>query len=102
MSRLEQSEEIDDGKLQRIAEILGVTAEIIKNFSEEAAINFIADTINNHDQSVLYSPTFNPIDKLLELFDENKNLYERMLETERSKNRLLEDLVKSYQAGKAE
>ena len=39
VSRMEQSEGIHEGKLGRIAEILGVSAEMIKNFNEEAVFN---------------------------------------------------------------
>lgn len=99
VSRLEQSAEIDRDKLERIAELLEVTPEMIENFNEDAAINIIANTVNNHDQSamIFYNPMFNPIEKLLELFEANKSLYERMLETERSKNKLLEEMVISLQ-----
>lgn len=65
--------------------------EGIKNFSEEAVFNIIGNTVNNHDNGSLfnYFPTFNPIDKLVELFEENKKLYERLLESEREKVELL-------------
>ncbi|WP_144603932.1 helix-turn-helix domain-containing protein [Algoriphagus algorifonticola] len=97
ISRMEQSEDIDDEKLNRIAEVLGVSTELIRNFNEEAAVNIISNAF--HDNStlngLLFNPSFNPVDKLIELFEENKNLYERMLETERSKIKLLEDQLKS-------
>lgn len=71
ISKIEQSETIDDDKLERIAEALEITADAIKNFNEEAAVNIIANTVNNHDNSSLvnYYPTFNPIDKIVELYD---------------------------------
>jgi len=92
ISKIEQSETISDDKLEQIAIALGVSVDAIRNFSEDAAVNIIANTVNNHDQaaSVFYNPTFNPIDKLLELFEENKKLYERLLESERQKNELLQ------------
>jgi hypothetical protein len=34
---------------------------------------------------------FNPIEKLVELFEENKNLYERLLASEKEKVDLLKD-----------
>ena len=39
-------------------------------------------------------PTFNPIDKLVELFEENKNLYERLLKSEQEKVDLLKQQIK--------
>jgi transcriptional regulator with XRE-family HTH domain len=96
LSKIEQSEKVDDDKLKLIADALNVTPETIRNFNEDGPVNIIANTVNTHDQSALifYNPTFNPIDKLLEIFDENKKLYERLLQSEREKNELLENLLK--------
>lgn len=84
VSRIESSETIEDELLEKVAKVLGLPAEAIKNFSEEAVINIIANTVNNHDQSasVFYNPTFNPIDKVVEL-------YERLLQSEREKIEIL-------------
>lgn len=84
VSLLEQKADIDDRMLERIAGILKVPADAIKNFSEEATVNYI-NTF--HDQSInngavgssLYHCSFNPIDKIVEL-------YERLLQAEKEKN----------------
>ena len=96
LSKIEKSEQVDDDKLKAIADGLGVSVETIKNFNEEGPVNIIANTVNTHDQSasIFYNPTFNPIDKLVEVFDENKKLYERLLASERQKVELLESLLK--------
>jgi transcriptional regulator with XRE-family HTH domain len=96
ISKMEQSQKISEEKLEEIAKALGVTADAIKNFNEDAAVNIIANTVNNHDQaaSVFYNPTFNPIDKLVQLFEENKQLYERLLKSEREKVDWLEAQLK--------
>lgn len=88
VSQLEQKEVLERAALQKVAKVLGVSEEVIENFNDEAAINIIANTINNHDQSsvVNYYPTFNPIDKIVEL-------YERMLTMEKEKNELLQKLL---------
>jgi hypothetical protein len=77
--------------LEKIANILGFTPEAIKNFSEEAVFNIIGNTVNNHDQAAFFNfnPTFNPIDKLVELFEENKKFYERLLASKQQKVELL-------------
>jgi hypothetical protein len=51
--------------------------EAITELEQGTAINII----NAHDnQSIVnYNPTFNPIDKVVELYDEKIALYERML-----------------------
>ena len=90
VSIIENSETIDDEKLQAIAEVLGVTAEAIKNFSEEAVLNIIGNTY--HDNGIVnagtnYNCTFNPLDKVVEL-------YERLVQAEKDKIEYLEKLLK--------
>ena len=95
ISNIEGSESVDDEKLKAIAEALGIPAEVIKNFSEEAVFNIIGNTYNDDSSSIKnYNCTFNPLDKLLEAFEENKKLYERLVEAEREKVALLEKLLK--------
>lgn len=98
VSNIEGSETVDEDKLQAIAEVLGVSVEAIKNYSDEAVFNIISNTFHNtsSDSSTLiassmnYQPTFNPFDKLLEAHEENKKLYERLVQAEREKNEYLE------------
>ncbi|KUJ60990.1 transcriptional regulator [Flavobacteriaceae bacterium CRH] len=96
ISAIENSETIEDGKLTEIAKALGVTVEAIKNFSEEAVLNIIGNTYN--DSNVIngnaYSCNFNPLDKLIESYDENKKLYERLVQAEKDKVEYLEKLLK--------
>ena len=70
VSKIEQSEKIEEDKLEQIAEVLGVTKEAIEKYSDEAVFNNIQ---NNYDGSVIHGGptinhqcTFNPLDKLLE------------------------------------
>jgi transcriptional regulator with XRE-family HTH domain len=93
ISIIEGSESVDDEKLKAIAQALGVPAEMIKNFSEEAVFNIIGNTYDNGSISVNHSCTFNPLDKLLEAFEENKKLYERLVEAEKEKVAFLEKLL---------
>ena len=95
ISQLEQKEALDADMLERIAKVLKVPVEAIKNFDEQAAINIRSNTFNNnsHDSSSFYSsalnyqPTFNPIDKVVEL-------YERMLKDKNEMIDRLEALLK--------
>ena len=41
-----------------------------------------------------YNPTFNPIDKVIELYNEKNALYERMLKEKDSVIELLKEIVK--------
>lgn len=92
-SKLEQKEQIDDKILDKIAEALQIPVEALKNMTDEAAVNIVANTFNSHDTSTLtaasisYYPTFNPIDKVVEL-------YERMLKTEQEKVSLLQEALR--------
>jgi transcriptional regulator with XRE-family HTH domain len=96
VSLLEAKEVIEDSIIEQVAQILKVPAEAIRNFNEEAIFNIIGNTVNNHDQAAFfnYYPTFNPIDKLVELFEENKKLYRELLESEREKVALLKNINK--------
>jgi len=70
ISQLEQKELIDDPLLEQIAKLLKVPVEAIKNFDEEAAINVIGNSYHDNSTSnVNYHCTFNPIDKIIELYE---------------------------------
>ncbi|MBT2619348.1 MULTISPECIES: helix-turn-helix domain-containing protein [Chryseobacterium] len=81
ISLLEQKETVESDILEHVAKILKIPTEAIENFDEEQAVNIIASTINNHDQSAViqYNPTFYPIDQIIKLHEEKIELYERML-----------------------
>lgn len=85
ISLLEQKESIDPAILKDVARVLNIPVEAIRNYSEDQTMNIISNTFR--DQSgfcnSIYNPTFNPIDKVVEL-------YERLLQVEREKNELLQ------------
>tara|TARA_Y100001001_G_C7957857_1_gene291383 strand:- start:799 stop:1179 length:381 start_codon:yes stop_codon:yes gene_type:complete len=90
VSKLEQSETIEPNKLEEVAKVLGVSPEAIENYSDEAVFNNIQ---NNYDGSVVHSGptvnyecTFNPLDKVVEL-------YERLVQAEKDKVEYLEKLL---------
>jgi transcriptional regulator with XRE-family HTH domain len=99
ISAIENSETVEEERLIEVAKALGVTVEAIKNFSEEGMINYF-NTFNDSTLNGIinagtnYNCTFNPLDKLMESVEENKKLYERMLQTEKEKNEYLEKLLK--------
>jgi transcriptional regulator with XRE-family HTH domain len=95
VSLLEQKEVIEQDILDQIARILKVPSDAIKNFDEEQAINIISNTFHDTNGLVNYNPTFNinPIDKWIEALEENKKLYERLLQAEQEKNQLLQRLL---------
>jgi transcriptional regulator with XRE-family HTH domain len=92
VSRIEQSENVENDALEKIAAALGVSSEAIKNYSDEAVIYNIQNNYegsNNKGSNIGHQFNFNPIEKLVELFEENKSLYERLLASEREKIELL-------------
>lgn len=90
ISLLEQKETIDAPLLQQISAALKIPVEAIQNFDEEHAVNIISNTFTSNDTSTLNAvniqPTFNPIDKMIEL-------YERMLHQQREMIEKLEKLL---------
>ncbi|GAA0526692.1 helix-turn-helix transcriptional regulator [Chitinophaga japonensis] len=95
VSLLEQKETIEPDILEQVAKILKVPVDAIKNFSEEAAINIISSTLHDNAGSINNNCTltFNPVDKWMEVLEENKKLYERLLKEKEEKIVLLEKLV---------
>jgi DNA-binding XRE family transcriptional regulator len=97
ISNMEKKGKLDPDVKLAAAKALKIPVEAIENFDEESAVNIISNTFT--DQSILnginYNPTFNPIDKLVEVVDENKKLYERLLQSEKEKVGLLESILKN-------
>ena len=95
VSLLEQKETIDPALLQQISSALKIPAEAIQNFDEEQAVNIISNTFNDQSNGYNYYPTFhvNPVEKWIEAVEENKRLYERLLQAEKEKNELLKKML---------
>jgi hypothetical protein len=85
---LEPKEVIEEELLERVAKVLKVPEEAIKLIDEETAINIIGNTITNHgNSSVLnFYPTFNPIEKIIEL-------YEALITSEKEKVQIELDIL---------
>lgn len=96
VSKMEQSEKVSEEKIGQVAKALGVTSDAIKNFDENATIN---NNIYDQNNTVI-NYQFNPIEKLVEVFEENKKLYERLLDSERKKNEFLESAIKKLNVKK--
>ena len=94
ISLLESKEIIEPELLSKVANALKVPEEAIKNFDEQAAVTYF-NTFNDNSLSNSNGTfhanycTFNPIDKWLEVIEENKKLYERLLDSEREKVEIL-------------
>ena len=97
ISGIEGSEETDLKKLGEIVKAVGVTVEAIENFSEENVFNYfntyydtkdsVINAGNNSGEHSNNYCTFNPLDKVVEL-------YERLVQVEKEKNEYIEKLLK--------
>jgi len=98
ISLLEQKETIDIILLQQISAALKIPVEIFQNYNEDQAVNVISNTFTSNDNSTLnaINPncTFNPIDKIVELYDEKIALYERMLKDKDEMMARLEEMIR--------
>ncbi|MEX6687098.1 helix-turn-helix transcriptional regulator [Danxiaibacter flavus] len=106
ISILETKETLDADTLDRIAAVLKIPVEAITKFDEEVAKNTYFNTFNDNssaagaafgnDNQSNQQLTFNPIDKIVEL-------YERLLKAEKEKSELAEKLLhQAQQATKTE
>ncbi len=94
ISKLEQREEIEDEMLEKVAKIMNVPVDAIKNLNDEATTKYI-NTFNDsqgHFFSTNINCNFNPIDKVVEL-------YERLLAAEKDKVAMLERLLDGKNKG---
>src|ERR1700688_3604305 len=78
ISLLEQKEVVETQLLEQVAKALKVPAEAIKNFDEETAIYNIQNNYEGSNASATnigpaaymnYQCTFNPMDKIVELYE---------------------------------
>lgn len=85
ISKIEQSAEVDEDALAKIANVLGLTPDAVKAFTEEAVFNIISNTFqDSSSNNNNYMCTINPLEKVIEL-------YERLLQSEREKIELLKN-----------
>lgn len=92
ISRYENSETLDEDILEKIAKALQIPVQAIKDFSEDATFNIVANTFSDFKDNAVasamnYYPTFNAMDKIVELF-------ERLLKAEQEKVQLLQEVLK--------
>ncbi|WP_118976008.1 helix-turn-helix domain-containing protein [Taibaiella koreensis] len=93
VSHLETKETIEPALLQQVAAILKVPVAALENMDDEGAINIIANTFTDNDEAIAvgnidnYKCNFNPLDKMVEL-------YERMIAQQAEMIEKLERLIK--------
>lgn len=105
VSKLEQSDTIEEEKLKSIAKALNVSVDDIKNFSEDSVIYYTQNNYegairegNNFFMSTNNNCNFNVFDKYIETVEENRKLYEQLLKAEREKSELLTKMLSQHQS----
>lgn len=96
LSSYEKKEKLEQEILDKIAKALEIPIEAITELEQGTAINIIN---TNHDSStgvgtINHNPTFNPLDKVVQLYDEKIALYERMLKEKDEAISLLHEVLK--------
>jgi len=82
LSKLENHEYIEEQKLKKVAEALGISTQALLQFQE----NTLLEETDGRRDSIHGDLGFDPIKKILTLYDE-------LLETERKRIALLEELL---------
>jgi len=97
ISIIESNESIDKVKLEQIAKALGVTVEAIENFSEESVFNFFNNFYDNSASNGQGASgpifTFNPLDKMIELYERLVQTEKELVQAEKAKVEYLEKLL---------
>lgn len=89
-SDYEKKDKLEPEVLVKIAKALDIPVEAITELKEGSAINIFSGTFN--DNAVVggpyFQPTFNPLDKVVEL-------YEKLLNAEKEKLAMLQEIIKN-------
>lgn len=94
VSQLEKRQELDDDTIAVYAKVVGIDEYFIRNMVDESLLEgsnyFYDQSSQNRDYSnQTQNLTFNPLDKLVEVYSEKDKLYERIVELEKEKSALL-------------
>ncbi len=92
LSTYEKKDKLEQEILDKLAKALDVPLEAITELEEGTAINIVSNTFDNG--SIGLNQIFNPIEKIVALYDDKIALYERMLKEKDSVIELLQEIVK--------
>ena len=93
ISKIEKQEEIEEGFLKRIAEVLGISEEVIKDFDVEKTI-FNINHHNYKDANISEGATTYAIVQQINQLEKIFELYERLLKSEQDKIEILKKYMK--------
>lgn len=87
LSTYEKKDKLEPEILEKLAKALDIPVEAITELGQDASINIVANKFDNYSSAVNWNPTFNPIDKIVELYD-------KLLAAEKEKVKLLEEALR--------
>lgn len=90
MSGLEKKEMIEPETVEKLAKALDIPIEAITDLDSGSSINIVSGTfasVVSENNTNNYSPTYNPLDRVAEL-------YERLLKAEQEKVELLQEVLR--------
>jgi len=87
LSGYEKKEKLESEIIEKIAKALDIPVEAITDIGEGTNINIINAHDNQSVSAIVNSPSFNPIDKVAEL-------YERLLQSEKEKVEMLQEVLR--------
>lgn len=87
LSGYEKKSKLEPEVIEKIAQALDIPEEAITEVGEGTSINIFTGTWQDNAASQNYNPTFNPLEKVVEL-------YERLLKAEQEKVAMLQAIIR--------
>lgn len=94
VSKLENRENIHNEMLERIAGAMNIPPDVIRNYSDEGTLHIVSNIFSDNATANNFLHIDIPIERIIELYEQNVALYERMLQAEKEKVALLEILLR--------
>lgn len=88
LSGYEKKDKLESEILEKIAKALKIPVEAITEISNESPISIFSGVWNDNAVAQNVQPTFNPMDKIVELYD-------KLLESEKEKVAMLQEVLRS-------
>ncbi len=96
LSAYENKEILEKKILEKIAKALDVPVEAITEIGKDTYVNiFSGPSHDNSTYAILGNQIINPLDKIVELFEQKEALYQQMLKEKESIIDLLQEIVKA-------
>jgi len=91
VSKLENRDVVGEKLLEKVANILGVRPQGIRNYKEGDLQEIVTcmQTKEEKEMRINYSPSFDPMEKIVTLYEEKVALLERLVKSEEEKVELL-------------